>query len=1038
MNRIALTLALTALYPLAALRAEPVKEQQRKEHAGISAGLIVHVSTTDGKLEAELATAPGWSVLGLASRTEDGAKARAYLASKGVLGRATILDWIDTRTLPLASNAAALLIADLDQLGAVAPNEKELLRGVRPLGTLRLKHAGKWTEAVKPWPKELDDWPMYFHDAAGSDVSQDTVVGPVRGLQWHTGDGSTNNRFGLRSRRGVILSTEDDASGTGKKKSSGRLVARDAFTGIKLWERNDLSLTNRYAMLLDDKRAYLHADGEQYMTTLDLATGKTVLTLDQGLDLTKATYRNIVGKAALWPQAVIHDGLLVQAGLGKLFVLEASTGRRLWTKSLGDGQVHLPTVVGDTLALVEGPQAVRSPAYLFGWNCCQLDSVAFYDLRTGKERRRWRPDAKQPHYVLHMCAADGVLALVAGTLRSGDKSQDETRVYCLDFAKGTERWSKPASELGGGGFGGHGTNLRVLIQNEKVWCTGLRAAVGYNLNDGGEPVKVNYLVSQCQPIRATTKYHFAALCAMRLEDNQLVRSEASRPACDIGPFPSNGLVYTTATNCGCHPFLSGYNAFHSEPLPEPYRGERLQRGPAQAAPVKEDAWPGETSWPMYMRDPQRSNWTNAVLAADRLKKSWETKFRDPAEGLPKERAVDWRHTEFSHAPITAPTMAEGVVVVAVTDAHEVVALDPDTGKERWRITVDGRVDSPPTIYRGLVLFGSRNGWVYAVNRDNGGLVWRFLAAPVHRQIIANGQPESTWPVFGTIVIHENLAWFYAGRGTQLDGGLHWYAVEPATGKLAKSGVLTSQEDLVEAGKKKGGYSKATLAAPPDTASPLAVTVDGKQMLMARAGLEVNTGKMLRAGVDYWFPHDTLAAHFAGSPIDFNREPGLPSCVLPRRFGLLYNGVDQAALYSVSFYGGTLAKIFAYRGGDFVALLSNNPPANRGGGPDGLKRWHTDLIGKVPPQGKQPPARLIWSAGDYPSGKKDFEQHQALVKAGDFVLVGHGAKLLVYRYDTGTRVAAYDLPDVPVHNGIAVAAGRVTICCHNGAVVCLRM
>lgn len=1003
--------------------------------AGISAGLVVRLGTTDGEQEAAWARNDSWVVLGLALNPSDGAKARAYLADKGLLGRATVLDVVDGRRLPLVSNSAALLVADLDQLGDRAPDMKELLRVLRPLGSLRVKKDGKWQTQTRPWPKELDDWPMHFHDAAGTDVSRDTTVGPPRGLQWHTGDAATDNKFGLRTRNGTILSVEDDPTVAGRRQKQ-RLVARDAFTGIKLWERTGLALTNRYLMLVDERHLYLHNDGDRYMAVLDLATGRDVRKLNEGLDLSGTNYHAVQQRAELWPEAVLHQGLLVQVGRGKIVVLDAS-GKRKWSKDLGPGLAQFPTVVDDqALAVVEGPRAIRSPAYLPGWNSCQLEAVVFYDLSTGREVRRWQPRLEVPQFVLHMGAAEGSLALVAGVTRSGNKEKDETRVYCLDPASATLRWSKVPIELGKSGLGGHGTNLRVLIQKGRLWCTGLRAAVGYALKDGTDALKVDYVVSQCQPTRATLNYQFSALCALRVEDNKLLRNEASRPACDIGPFPSNGLLYTTATNCGCHPFLSGFNAFHPEPPPVAWPGERLQPGPAQPADAPAGDWPARDAWPMYMRNPQRSNWTDAPLPADKLTAAWKLKVPDPAAGLPAGRAADWRLTELAHAPITAPTAAEGVVLLAIPDAHQVMALDPRTGKERWRITVDGRVDSPPTLFRGLALFGTRNGWVHAVNRDTGGLVWRFLAAPAQRQLVSNGQPESAWPVFGTVVIHQGLAWFCAGRSTQLDGGLHWYAVEPAAGKVVQSGVLFSKEDWRDPTAKGNSYSRSTLEAPPDTASPLAVTADGRQMLMARAGLDVASGQMLRAGIDYWFPHDTLQAHFAGGPITF-KPVGLPSCVLPRRFGLLYNGVDTASLNSVSFYSGVLAKIFAYKDRDFVALLSNVPPANRGGGPNGLRRWQTELIGKQPPSGKEPPAKQIWQAQDYPPGNKDFALHQALVKAGDFILVGYGKKLIVYRYADGQKAAEYDLPAVPVHNGIAVAEGRVIVTCADGSVTCLN-
>jgi hypothetical protein len=53
-----------------------------------------------------------------------------------------------------------------------------------------------------------------------------------------------------------------------------------------------------------------------------------------------------------------------------------------------------------------------------------------------------------------------------------------------------------------------------------------------------------------------------------------------------------------------------------------------------------------------------------------------------------------------------------------------------------------------------------------------------------------------------------------------------------------------------------------------------------------------------------------------------------------------------------------------------------------------------------------------------------------------VLVGSVRQLTLYRYSDGSKAASIDLPGTPVANGVAVAGGKVIVCCQNGAVVCL--
>ena len=133
--------------------------------------------------------------------------------------------------------------------------------------------------------------------------------------------------------------------------------------------------------------------------------------------------------------------------------------------------------------------------------------------------------------------------------------------------------------------------------------------------------------------------------------------------------------------------------------------------------------------------------------------------------------------------LTQPTIAAGKVFVAAVDRHTVYACDADTGEPLWKFIAGGRVDSSPTYHAGLLLFGANDGCVYCLNANDGELVWRFLAAPNERRIVAFGQVESPWPVHGTVLVMNSLAYVAAGRSTLIDGGAHFYALEPRTGKV---------------------------------------------------------------------------------------------------------------------------------------------------------------------------------------------------------------------------------------------------------------
>jgi hypothetical protein len=122
------------------------------------------------------------------------------------------------------------------------------------------------------------------------------------------------------------------------------------------------------------------------------------------------------------------------------------------------------------------------------------------------------------------------------------------------------------------------------------------------------------------------------------------------------------------------------------------------------------------------------------------------------------------------------------VFVASVDCHTVHALDADAGEALWSYTAGGRVDSPPTIDRGRVLFGSADGCVYCLRASDGALAWRFRAAPEDRRLVAWEQLESVWPVHGSVLVEDGVVWCACGRSRHLDGGLALVRLDAATGR----------------------------------------------------------------------------------------------------------------------------------------------------------------------------------------------------------------------------------------------------------------
>lgn len=146
-------------------------------------------------------------------------------------------------------------------------------------------------------------------------------------------------------------------------------------------------------------------------------------------------------------------------------------------------------------------------------------------------------------------------------------------------------------------------------------------------------------------------------------------------------------------------------------------------------------------WPQFRRDPQLSGIGPAVMPAQlRLLWTWEG-----GEVIESSAAI-----------------AGGSVYVG-TGAGELVALQLDTGKERWRYKTGEAVgESSPAVADGMVYVGDLAGMLHAVRIADGKKAWTFQTG---------GEIKSSPVVFeGRVVVGS------------YDGVL--YAVDAKTGKLA--------------------------------------------------------------------------------------------------------------------------------------------------------------------------------------------------------------------------------------------------------------
>jgi len=322
-----------------------------------------------------------------------------------------------------------------------------------------------------------------------------------------------------------------------------------------------------------------------------------------------------------------------------------------------------------------------------------------------------------------------------------------------------------------------------------VWCgdstsgraigvfTGRDLRTGEVKSEFPPDVETYWFHHRCHRGKATENYLLTSRVGIEFIDFRKKQWDTNhwvRGACLYGVMPANGLIYGPQHPCACYleTKLTGFNALAPlKPVEAAEDSPRLLRGPAYGQPAAPDSQHA-SDWPTYRHDVSRSGHTTASVTA-KLTRSWQT-------------TVGGR--------LSAVTVSGRKLFVAAIDEHTVHALDTVAGEELWQFTTGARVDSPPTIWKGRVLFGSADGHVYCLRASDGALVWRFRAAANGQRAMIFEQLESLWPVPGNVLVLDNIAYFVSGRSMFLDGGLRLYRLNPETGSVLSETVLDDKAD----------------------------------------------------------------------------------------------------------------------------------------------------------------------------------------------------------------------------------------------------
>ena len=1016
---------------------------------------VVGVIAAEGKAELPLAIAKNKKLV-VHCITAESADAIRNAADKAGLGGLVIAESLPVVALPYRDNLLnALVVEDWAVAQKQGLTQTEALRVVAPGGTLCLGSGKGWELITKKRPAGMDEWTHNYRDAGGnSAMSEDKLVTWPFGVRWHedlpfnisnrkmSSHQWTNTR-GLNIADGRIYYLTTCARGnlhpTYRQMSEAEnihdqyLTVRDAWNGALLWRHNLGPIW--YGNLLYSARAPLvtangnifAANKKKQLMEFDGKTGKVLRTFETKYTPSILLVLDNVLVVASWKEGdhlgsltgVIRQRIDNAVSEGAMFGFDLKTGKKLWEN----------TQLATSLRAADGRVYFSQRS---GRDDFPLDLI-----ERNHRRGKYKEYDRDPKKAKEMEAKYGELP-----------ERPQQRIVALNVKTGKELWSVGKTELkllprdhvvvdlAGVGSVVVAKNVYALDRPSSN-SIGAKESITLDGKTGNQTARGSGGFAKIKDGKITVGG--STICTPTIDVNEIVTQNrsnkyvlpggsktfgAARGSCMFAAAPANGALYTPQTWCRCAPgVIPGFVSFgpvHKEPTGDEMRaGAKLFKGPAYGKQAT--GTPKTDGWRTYLANAQRSSSSNdSANLADAISVKWTATLAAPIG--PSNIEESWK--ESLQDVLTAPVVADGLVFVADRHRQKVIAVDRTTGEPVWQKIVGGRVNTPPTVYQGLCLFGCDDGYVYALDSRSGELAWKMRMGPEERRLICYGQTGSPWSVFSSVVVAPNgVAYASAGKTTAAEGGIVIRAFDPATGKVKWSQVIAYLP---------GGRSDHT---------DDVMMVKGNTISIMKTMMDLETGKIIESPMAAYKKERQVyghARHLAGIAKRDAEKKGVPvdpktqvlpeEPKMPMNAGMVQNGTEGYASSHWTRLGDRRRSNSVVDGAQGV-LLSWDPA-----GLASSERGHIRLMTRTSSGLKNagsiaiPDAQVTGIAMDANHVVSSGGLYPKSGKSTGFVQVNGRAK--------GELLAKIEFPSPLSFHGIALDGGDIFITLKDGTLVCL--